>query len=203
MISVQEHPEVLLPWYVNQTLSGDELELVERHLESCEQCRTEVAALQQIRDESKQQFATQSPGRLGLARLKAEIKREKREQQREVSPHPSFLWWRPMMAAAVLVIAIQSVLLIKMERPEGTITPLSGKPAAEVVLQVRFNPHATESEIREVLSAVDGDIISGPGALGIYRITLKNVTADQQDVITQALSKLKQKKDVIDFVSSE
>ena len=107
------------------------------------------------------------------------------------------------MAAAVLVIVIQSVLLVKMERPEVAITSLSGKPAAEVVLQVRFNPRATESEIRKVLTAVDGEIVSGPGALGIYRITLKDVAADQQDVITKALTRLKDNKSVVEFVSSE
>ena len=203
MTSPQDHPEELLPWYVNQTLSGEEIEQVEHHLETCDQCRTEVAALQQIRDEYKQQLETQSPGSLGLARLKAEIKRDRREQQREVSPRPSFLWWRPMMAAAVLVIVIQSVLLVKMERPEDAITPLSGRPAAEVVLQVRFNPQATESEIRKVLTAVDGEIVSGPGALGIYRITLKDVAADQQDVISKALTRLKDNKSVVEFVSSE
>jgi anti-sigma-K factor RskA len=203
MTSAQEHPEVLLPWYVNHTLSGDELELVEQHLATCEQCRTEVAALQQMRDGYKQQHAAQSPGSLGLARLKAEIKRNKREQQKENLSRPSFLWWRPMMAAAVLVIVIQSVLLVRLERPEDTITPLSGKPAAEVVLQVRFNPQATERQIREALTAVDGEIVSGPGALGIYRITLNNVKSDQQEVITQALTRLKENTSVVEFVSSE
>jgi len=203
MTSTQEHPDMLLPWYVNQTLSAEELEQVEQHLETCERCRTEVATLKHIRDEYKQQFATQSPGRFGLARLKADIKRDRQEQEKETLPRPSFLWWRPVMVAAVLVIVIQSTLLVKMERPEGTITPLSGKPAAEVVLQVRFNPQAIESEIRKVLLEVDGEIVSGPGALGIYRITLKNVDADQQDAILRAVSMLKENKNVVEFVSSQ
>ena len=40
-----DHREVqeLLPWYVNGTLEGKELESLEPHLADCELCRAEIA----------------------------------------------------------------------------------------------------------------------------------------------------------------
>src|SRR6266540_438524 len=41
-------PDALLPWFVNGTLEGDELALVERHLGECLRCQHEVEWLREL-----------------------------------------------------------------------------------------------------------------------------------------------------------
>ena len=48
-----DHPEELLPWYVNGTLSPEERQRVEAHLDQCPSCRGEVQALRSLRREIK------------------------------------------------------------------------------------------------------------------------------------------------------
>jgi len=48
--------QLLLPWYVNNTLSPDEHERVSRHVAKCQECREHVALLEQVQKE-----ATRSP----------------------------------------------------------------------------------------------------------------------------------------------
>ena len=40
--------DVLLPWFVNETLEGDELAFVERHVEGCARCQREVLWLREF-----------------------------------------------------------------------------------------------------------------------------------------------------------
>ena len=40
--------DVLLPWFVNGTLEGDELALVQRHLGECPRCQQEVEWLREL-----------------------------------------------------------------------------------------------------------------------------------------------------------
>jgi len=47
--SVHKVVDALLPWYVNGTLEGDELEGVRRHLGECELCRREAEWLRKPR----------------------------------------------------------------------------------------------------------------------------------------------------------
>ncbi|HSH42210.1 MAG TPA: hypothetical protein VK973_08825, partial [Arenicellales bacterium] len=67
----------LLPWYVNGTLSGDELEKVRGYLSGNEDASRDAAMLQRVREAVKsRQF--DSPGELGRRRLKAAIENEPR-----------------------------------------------------------------------------------------------------------------------------
>ena len=40
--------DVLLPWFVNGTLEGDELQFVQRHLNECLRCQDEVQWLREL-----------------------------------------------------------------------------------------------------------------------------------------------------------
>jgi anti-sigma factor RsiW len=66
-----KHPEKLLPWYVNDTLTDDERRGVEAHLKDCERCRSEVAYLNTLRSQVKATSDVTSYGELGLKRLTA------------------------------------------------------------------------------------------------------------------------------------
>lgn len=191
-----QHPDDLLPWYVNGTLQPEAQRAVERHLAACVACRDEVAVLQQLRAQVKA-TRVQAPGELGLARLLRQVARE--ERVRRAAP----AWWRPALAAAAAVIVVQGALLAGLWMRPGAVTPLGGaRPAGDVVLQVTFAPEATEARIREVLQEAGGTLVGGPGALGVYRVEL-DVQPSDQARIDAAIASLRGRPDVVTHVKQE
>ncbi len=189
------HPEDLLPWYVNGTLEGAEREAVARHLETCPRCRDEVAWLARLREQVKEAAPGATPGELGLRRLLREVEAEAPAPRRRE-------WWRPALAAAVVVIVIQSVLLVRPWVDDGAgIVPLGGSRGGAVI-QVEFRPQATEAQIREVLQAVEGTIVDGPGALGVYRVRLEG-EGDQRRRLEEAVARLRARGDVVIHVAAD
>ena len=190
----QEHPETLLPWYANDTLTGEERALVERHLADCAHCRAELELLKAIRGEVRSLDAAPGPGELARARLLKEARRTRGTRSR---------WLPAALAASVAVIALQAVLLTWMWPSQDTFTPLGSASSAEVVLQLRFSPDATEREIRDALEAVDGSIVDGPGALGVYRVRLDATGADEEARVASAIEALRSTAPVVTYVERE
>jgi len=190
------HPDDLLPWYANGTLAGEERARVERHLESCARCRQELKLLSAVRRSVQQETEAATPGELGLRRLMRQVKSETATAR---------TWWRPALATAATVIVAQAIVLAAVLWPrEEPITPLGARfesPAA--ILQVRFAPSATEPEIRAAINAVDGVLVDGPGALGIYRIRLAGVTARDAAAKARAAETLRARSKVVQEVTPE
>ncbi len=194
--------EQLLPWYVNDTLSDDERRQVEAYLERNSEARDEVELLRALRRQVKEEKVENSPGELGLQRLKREIKQADREQAgsdrmtgRTVTV-ASF--WRPLAVAACLAVVIQAGVMISLSGGPGSEVEIAHGTAGLTapVLQVTFAPDATEQEIREVLQAAGASIADGPTALGIYNLRL--VDADATSV-EEALTTLRASGDVVTF----
>lgn len=190
MTNAEQHPEELLPWYVNGTLTADELRQVETHLEGCDHCRSEVELLRTISDSAKQADDA-GPGEMAWHRLRRDMRQDPMRRRRS--------WWKPSLAAAAaLVIALQGVLLFSGAGRDGY--GLAGHGPEGTVLQVKFNPDATEKEIRAILQAVTGEIVKGPSARGIYRIRL----ADGDAAALQArIERLRANHDVIDYLQRD
>ena len=88
-----DHPEELLPWYVNGTLSPEERQRVEAHLDQCPSCRGEVQALRSLRREIKdvaEPSEEDLPGEVGIQRLLSAIENEP-EQIRPLQSRPERL----------------------------------------------------------------------------------------------------------------
>ncbi|HEX9626740.1 MAG TPA: zf-HC2 domain-containing protein [Acidiferrobacterales bacterium] len=187
-----DHPDDLLPWYANDTLAGAERERVEAHLSACPRCRDELKLLKMVRA-GVQSTPVEPPTEFGLKRLLRDVRRE--------APHTARprLWWQPALAAAALVIVIQGMLLINLWPRDSGIVPLGEPPIAH--LQVRFAPQATEAEMRAVLAAVDGVIVDGPGALGLYRIRLTG--GADSEAVASALHTLRAQAPVVAEASPE
>ncbi len=188
----RDHPTDLLPWWVNGTLAGEEYQQVSDHLAACGHCQEEVAFLQTVRDQLRARPLPDA-GELGLQRLLREVRKPVIARRKQ---------YRPWAIAAALVIAVQAALLTLYwpGATDTTLQPLSaGTPAqAQVVLQVEFRPEATHRQISATLRAVQGRIIDGPGALGIYRIALPP-GAD----VEQAIRQLRAAENVIRHVARD
>lgn len=194
-----EHPDELLPWYVNDTLGAEERAQVETHLAQCAQCRDEITLLETLQRQI-QQHPSVVPSEIGLKRLMRDIKRERASGSERQ-------WWRPAMAAAAIVIVVQSALLVGLwsQQQGNGITPLGGNgntiQSTGTVLQLQFRPTATEAQIRELLNRIDATIVAGPGAAGVYRVQL--ATRPDAQALDTLLRELRERSELITHAAKD
>ena len=158
--------------YINGTLDADERARLEQALEKDDELAAEAAFTAALRQGLKDQPAD-PPGDMGLARLQRSIRQHEAGQSPAAGAPQR--WWKPVAIAASVLFLMQSAVLVhyQSESPDTDIQMLSG-PAVETgpVLQVIFTPDTPLAEMQDLLQAVEGDIVRGPGALGLYEVRL-------------------------------
>lgn len=191
-----QHPDELLPWLANGTLGGAERQEVEAHVATCERCRRELVWLESLRSSVAELESAQAPAEFGLNRLLRDIRREPQYAERR-------RWFAPALAASLAIIALQGVLIAHLWTRSENIAPLGREKIAADVLQIRFEPHATEADIRDALQNVGASLIDGPGALGIYRVRLEPGASGKSMEVSRAIAMLKARPDIVVQVISE
>lgn len=199
----------LLPWYVNGSLSPQERQTVEDHLQGCPRCREEERACRAesaaLREAGE---VAPSPHPARFARLLARIDEEpearagrRRFGQLRDRLRDRFRWGpvRWALAAQLAVILVLAGLLLRdrgLREPAPVETgavyrtlsdPPAPAPRAEttpVRLRVLFAEDATERQIRQILLDVDGQIAAGPSSFGAY--TVKVPAGDEPPEIVLA-----------------
>jgi anti-sigma factor RsiW len=170
--------EMLLPFYLNGTLSAEETDDVEQALTEHPELREELAFLRALREHMEsQRDSTNSPGELGLRRLQ--------QQLNSTEPKPVKQGWRMAAIAASFMLVLQTALTWQNDESVH-FTPAGGGSEAGItgtLVSVTFVPSATEQQIRAVLLDSNSLIINGPSALGIYQLIV-------DDTDEQALARL-------------
>lgn len=209
----REEIERLLPFYVNGTLEAAERQVVEDARVSDETIDREIAFLEAVRDGVRAESgdATNSPGEFGLKRLEREIRAVAAETSTASVPQPANdsgnnvrpifsqrSGWRPMALAAslALVIGFGATNLVPLTGGGDNYQAAGGGTvsAAGPVLQISFVPTASERAIRAVLQQNKLSIVSGPSALGIYRVVIRGGTAAD---VKKTIANLTARRDVI------
>lgn len=191
----------LLPWYVNQTLQGTELQAVESHLGVCLMCKREVIQLQKLAQAVVHEGALDSAERASFARLKSRLKNQATTAQRHVQRNHSVFDFvghlsqrtnrflpltRPMMAmaAALLLSVILAPDYFGLTGPtESTFKTLSNgeqESARANEIRVVFAEHLDQQEKAKILERIHGDFIDRPTAQGVYKIRLGTTASTQQ-----------------------
>jgi anti-sigma factor RsiW len=158
----------LLVFLANGTLDEAERDRVEAAVAANPDLQTELASLRAIRSRMQDEPLPQSPGAFGLARLMRNLDREAR-------PAQSNRLWQGVAAAAVALFVVQALWVRTgddIRLADGGVEAQSGP-----VLTVAFAGNATEAEIRALLIELDLSIISGPSALGLYRLAARDEAA--------------------------
>lgn len=161
-----DDPRALLPWYLNGTLSEEESRKVEAWLEQeGAQAEAELSMLRDLREQLQEQ-EHQGPGELGWHRLQRQIKKERSTERSTPG------WYRPALAAALVVVVLQAGLLGQQwfSGADSSDWQTLSAPATQGEIQARFNPDASERQIRELLRMLRLDLVSGPSAQGLYRL---------------------------------
>ena len=106
-------------------------------------------------------------------------------------------WGKPLMALAATLAVVQVGLVFIDTKTSGgadTLRPLgAAQPSPRhTMIQATFRADTSETQIRALLAKVGAEIVSGPGALGVY--TLK-VPSNRAEI---ALAELRRATTIID-----
>ncbi len=194
------HVTELLPWYVNGTLEGDDRQAVAAHLSDCPACRDEIAqyqilaaAVQNGRD------AAWAPERDRLERVLASIEvleaaPEQRAGWRErwragmewlgdlFQRTPGPVRWGLAVQAALLVLVVGLAVFpggLSSRAPYRTLAQNGERRVGHALIQVVFAENVTEREMRALLARVQGKIVDGPSAVGVYTVEIGANAPDQ------------------------
>lgn len=197
-----------LPWYVNGTLAGPELAQVERHVKSCVACRAELKYLRELGGVLHTAEDMPLTPAQSLSALMARIDGSgSRELPRNETPSLGLrirIWLEPFRLASPairLALAVQLAAIVLLtavvarptaEAPQPTYRTLSDPATAQVDsgarLHVVFAPEASAERIRELLVSVQGEIIAGPTALGVYTVATPVAEHPDQTVLEEVRS---------------
>ena len=163
----------LLPWYVNDTLDQDERRAVHAHLLACAECRQEEARCRETAAAVRAGRAAPSPHPAQLARLLERLDDEPEAREgplRAILAAPMGV--RVALAAQAAALVALLAVIFWPASPVAYRTLEATAPAVAGGTQVRvvFTPDATESEIRQLLLQIGGEISGGPSPLGAYTV---------------------------------
>ena len=190
----------LLPWLVNGTLTGDEKARVEAWLAANQDSETLRGFDEAVREHVKAEQVG-SPGAFGLRRLQKAIARE-RESATPLTAGPAAndnRWWKPAIAAAALVILVQGGVILDQFNDRGDYQPLGVEQQTGKIVQVEFNPDASNQEVSDLLRSLDLQIIDGPAASGLYRLRIGGSVTTPDET----LDRLRQAEGVVRFAEVE
>ena len=182
--------DVLLPWFVNGTLKGEELDFVQRHVDECPRCQHEVAWLRELHAACVAAEAMPgAPAAFGNLRRQLDAPRQSRDSidRPRDSPRGARRWW-PWTTAAqfAVIIALGTLLLSGPEVPALYRTLGASNAAAPTTgtLVVVFESATTEAEVRRILRSAGARIVDGPTQANAYVL---DVPSGQTERAAQAI----------------
>lgn len=203
MKSTDPQAQLLLPWQVNRTLDEAQRAAMKRELASDATLDAEAAWLASLRHILHEEPPRRADD-AGLDTLMARIAAEREGRLVNLPTRPERTrptWLTRGFALAASIILAQAILLgVALEKGgSDLLRPLSGSPQAVqgVHLQVVFREQATESAMRAALISVKGEIVAGPGVLGVYTVRVERQNAEA------ALLRLRQNSAVVESALRE
>ncbi|WP_051780612.1 zf-HC2 domain-containing protein [Janthinobacterium agaricidamnosum] len=192
--STHQKVQKLLPWMLEESLTGAELSMVRKHLLHCEECRADLAWQRQIQaarppmqsaPDVDRAFAALS-GRLEPVARARRPRHAVSEWLRNAGQNlwqggnGGAQWQRWAMATQCAVIAGLALALLKpaSDVPQqyhalsAAGSPATAAAAASGNVMVLFKPDTTERELRRILQASGAHIVNGPTVTDAYLLYL-------------------------------
>lgn len=170
--------DALLPFYVNATLQGEELWLVEQHVRTCEKCQRELDWLRNIfADLATSSLRSEATCTVVGAQQRFEDDRIRRRWRTRIQDglQTSTPWTRWLLAAQLAAIVILGTLVATEGRDNASYRTL-GTPSPSAQLQdsiaVMFDPSTPESELRQIVYSVGARIVDGPTVTGVFLLEM-------------------------------
>jgi hypothetical protein len=176
--SIHDQVQELLPWFVVDTLAGNDLELVNQHLNVCAECQADFAW----------QCKLQATPPAGIADLDADLAFAKLRQRLDDTPDRAgrraparsagFLglgdrpWMQWALAAQFLVIAGLAVLLATPYGSVSAYRALGANQDTRGNVVVVFRPETPERDLRRILQDAGARIVDGPTVTDAYLLSV-------------------------------
>ena len=210
-LNPHEEIEALLPWYANGTLTPAETATVEQHLAQCPACRAELKQCHALATAVRDNAESWQPAPGGFDRLMAEIDRlEPKPTPAKTRSPPLFQrildwlgatpnpvrWTLALESMAVAALLLVVALPMLRTAPDyETLSSGAEQTTTGPRLRVVFADSATVGEIRQLLQDIDGNIVAGPTALGVYTVALPSGEHPKQ-MLASALAGLRARNQV-------
>ena len=178
--------DVLLPFYANDTLRGEELAFVEEHLRACADCRREVDWLRGVYAACNASPLLQGVARAGpqspidvvqrggtQQNLGARI----REDWRRARP-----WTRWLIAAQLAAIVVLATMLAQDTREVAvyrTLGVANSSAKTGDAVAVMFDPAISASDLRRIVLGIDARIVDGPSSNDVFVLEIPPERADK------------------------
>ncbi|WP_157203921.1 anti-sigma factor family protein [Methylomonas methanica] len=211
---------LLLPWYVNQSLSTDERQQVDLHLKYCLVCRRELQTLRKLALAVQQAADLDVAAEASFAGFRAKMQTASQLPLtvKDDSPHDKLTgsnvkpfsvargFWRIASNTGKGLAIAASLLLVTLPAAVQYLSPANttdyhtlsaAKPNASPIgeLRVVFAKNLTEKDIDAALSQIGGVRVDGPNSVGAYTV---KITAGKPDTdMAGALALLRSRQDVI------
>jgi len=211
--------EMLLPWYVTGTLSDDDRVRVERYLADHPEAAQQLELIREEQDETvavNEALGTMPAGALDklLAQIEETdgpaIARAQRPGLLETLAGWLAIFNTPVLkfaaAAAAIVIVAQAVVIGSLVRDEGPASyetasaPTEVAPAVGTRLLIAFAEGATAAQITGLLEEIEGTIVSGPKAGGLFEVRISE-TELTDSAVESVVAGLKQRTNIIRYVA--
>ena len=180
--TVHDRVQKLLPWFVNDTLRGEEAALVHQHLNVCPECQADFAWQCKLRAIEPESDVVPDVDR-AFAKLRERID----AKQIQARQRPAWFnqislknrAWMPWALAAQLLLIVG--LVVSLTTPDmkaATYRVLGANSAMNGNMIVVFKPETSEQELRRILNNADARIVDGPTVTDAYLLHVKDDNLD-------------------------
>jgi hypothetical protein len=175
----------LLPWLVNGSLSGTELDSVQSHVRSCVTCRIAIREQQQLRAAIREQPTVPLSAEQGFEQLTRRL--EESAVVTDILSARRLLGFSAparLATAAVLLAAVVGVAWLVDSGVDRTpqFTTLGEESAIEPRIDLIFATWVSESDMRALLSDINATIVGGPSDIGRYTVRIGGDALSEADV---------------------
>jgi hypothetical protein len=179
-----EHSQIqeLLPWYVNETLSGKDKDLVLRHLGDCKACQEERDSLYKLQTVIAESESVHPGYELSYRRVLKRIEESERnkESTREIETTPVVRRLLPFgIAASLVTILLAGAAWLGNDGGQPIVdeyqtlsSDLPGR-GISLTLELGFINPIPAATMRQALIETSSNIVSGPDEHGNYLVEVR------------------------------
>jgi len=173
------HEEVnqLLPWLVNDSLTGKERQQVMLHLQDCATCQHERDRLQEVESLVLSDDQPVPDYHFAFKKLQRRIEDAEARSGYAAEPNPGFNW--RVLTSVAAVLALVAVLVVPTDNTvPSTFQTLTSSASVATEgsmrqLNVAMNPETAGDDFKALLIATEATLISGPDYAGVYHLNVR------------------------------
>ena len=175
--------DLLLPWYVNDTLNPDEHDRVSKHVATCAECRENVSLLVGIQAAVVRNKATPIVPQPRIDELLESISTGNPLHHLDRQQSRTFFG-----AAAITLLLIATLLLINQEDRSGipqrfeTATSSQVGASMDYVLTIQFESGSSPADRDRILQDIGARDVSGGSDEGSYRVIVQLSAASLEEL---------------------